>query len=319
MKTIVTKHIEAAAEVLLNGGIISMPTETVYGLAGIAYNEAAVKEIYRVKQRPFYNPLILHISGIEKIDTVAAYIPELAYRLAEEFWPGPMTLVLPKKTEVPGIVTAGHDTVAIRVPAHPVARQLLAAVAGPIAAPSANPFGRVSPTTALHVRDYFEGKIPLILDGGPCRVGIESTIVGFENGQAVIYRHGWVTEEQVRKVAGNVGRLKHDNSPPKAPGMLSRHYSPKTPLVVAKHPFLAAAAYPGKRIGIISFTEADGRNTFPQVILSQRGSLEEAAANLYSTIHTMDEQAFDLIIAQEVPQTGIGAAINDKLYRAAKR
>ena len=318
MKTIVTKQIEAAAEVLLNGGIIGMPTETVYGLGGIAYNEKAVKEIYRVKQRPFYNPLILHICGIEQIDMVAAHIPEVAYKLAEEFWPGPMTLVLPKKTEVPGIVTAEHDTVAIRVPAHPVAQQLLKATGAPVAAPSANPFGRTSPTTAAHVLEYFEGQIPLILDGGPCEVGIESTIIGFDNGKPVIYRQGTVTEQQIVKIAGKVDRFVNEEAAPRAPGMLSRHYAPKTPLVVTKDVVATAEAYRGKRLGIISFSGSILPQAVSEIVLSRTGSLKEAAANLYRSIHQMDNAAVDLIIAEEFPATGIGAALNDKLYRASR-
>lgn len=319
MKTIVTKHIDAAAEVLLNGGIIGMPTETVYGLGGIAYNEGAVKEIYRVKQRPLYNPLILHISGIEKIDTVAAYVPELAYRLAEEFWPGPMTLVLPKKTEVPGIVTAGHDTVAIRVPAHPVAQQLLEITGAPIAAPSANPFGRTSPTTATHVLEYFDGQIPLILDGGACEVGIESTIIGFENGEPIIYRQGTVTEERIGKIAGKLGHLVNDDAAPRAPGMLSRHYAPKTPLVVTKDPAAIAEQYAGKRLGIISFAGGVVPQAAAEIVLSPTGSMKEAAANLYWSLHQMDAVDVDVIIAEEFSAHGIGAALNDKLYRASKR
>ncbi len=319
MKTIVTKQIEAAAEVLLNGGIIGMPTETVYGLGGIAYSEAAVKEIYRVKQRPFYNPLILHICGIEQIDTVAAHVPEAAYKLAREFWPGPMTLVLPKKTEVPGIVTAGHDTVAIRVPAHPVAQQLLKVTGGPVAAPSANPFGRTSPTTAAHVLEYFEGQIPLILDGGPCEVGIESTIIGFDNGKPVIYRQGTVTEQQIVKIAGKVDRFVNEETAPRAPGMLSRHYAPKTPMVVTKDPVATAEAYMGKHLGIISFSGSNLPQAASEIVLSPTGSLKEAAANLYRSIHQMDNAAVDLIIAEEFPATGIGAALNDKLHRASKR
>lgn len=318
MKTIVTKQIEAAAEVLLNGGIIGMPTETVYGLGGMAYSEAAVKEIYRVKQRPFYNPLILHISGIKDIDTVAAQIPDAAYRLAEKFWPGPMTLVVGKKTEVPGIVTAGHDTVAIRVPSHPVAQQLLKATGAPVAAPSANPFGRTSPTTAAHVLEYFEEQIPLILDGGPCEVGIESTIIGFDNGKPVIYRQGTVTEQQIVKIAGKVDRFVNEEAAPRAPGMLSRHYAPKTPLVVTKDVVATAEAYAGKRLGIISFSGSILPQAVSEIVLSRTGSLKEAAANLYRSIHQMDNAAVDLIIAEEFPATGIGAALNDKLYRASR-
>lgn len=319
MKTRITTKIELAAQTLNNGGIIGLPTETVYGLGGIAYKEQAVQEIYRVKQRPYYNPLILHISGIEKIDTVAAYIPELAYRLAEEFWPGPMTLVLPKKTEVPGIVTAGHDTVAIRVPAHPVAQQLLEITGAPIAAPSANPFGRTSPTTATHVLEYFDGQIPLILDGGACEVGIESTIIGFENGEPIIYRQGTVTEEQIGKIAGKLGHFVNDDAAPRAPGMLSRHYAPKTPLVVTKDPAAIAEQYAGKRLGIISFAGGVVHQAASEIVLSPTGSMKEAAANLYRSLHQMDAADVDVIIAEEFHAHGIGAALNDKLYRASKR
>ena len=189
-----------AKEVLQKNELIAIPTETVYGLAGNAYSETAVKKIFELKQRPFYNPLIVHIKNTAALDTVACEIPEMAYALAKEFWPGSLTLLLKKKDHIPEIITAGKATVAVRVPNHPLTLALLEQLDFPLAAPSANPFGSISPTTAQHVADYFKGNLEIILDGGECQNGLESTIIGFENDQAVLYRHGSIATEAIEKI-----------------------------------------------------------------------------------------------------------------------
>jgi L-threonylcarbamoyladenylate synthase len=187
---VTTTNIATAAQALIKDEIIAIPTETVYGLAGNAYSENALKKIFELKKRPFYNPLIVHIKSTQFLDMVATDIPDMARKLAEEFWPGSLTLVLKKQSHIPDIVTAGKETVAVRVPNHPVALALLEKLEFPLAAPSANPFGSISPTTAMHVSNYFKENLEIILDGGACQNGIESTIIGFENNQPILYRHG---------------------------------------------------------------------------------------------------------------------------------
>ncbi|AWH86508.1 threonylcarbamoyl-AMP synthase [Flavobacterium album] len=318
MTTIITKDIDTAAAALASGEIIGLPTETVYGLAGSAFRPAAVEGIYNLKERPRSNPLILHIAGLKDLDAVATGIPQSAYDLAAAFWPGPLTLVLPKQPTVSGVVTSGLETVAVRVPAHPMAQQLLAVAGCPVAAPSANPFGRISPTNARHVYGYFKGKIPLIVDGGSCAIGIESTIVGFENGFPVIYRHGAITHEQVAAIVGNAALETYETGVIKAPGMHSRHYSPRTPLVTSRDVKEIIAAHKGKQIGAVIFKAGGKLPVARQITLSPEGSLTQAAAGLYEALHAMDLMGLDLIVAEEFPACGIGAALNDKLYRASR-
>lgn len=298
--------------------LVAIPTETVYGLAGHGLHPAAIEAIYTAKQRPRHNPLILHIGSLADLEVYAQGIPDLAWALAEKFWPGPLTLLLPRRSSVPDSLTAGLPDVAIRIPQHPLTLELLARTGFPVAAPSANPFGYISPTTPQHVLEQLGGKISYILDGGPCTQGIESTIVGFEGGLPVVLRHGAIPAEEVRAVAGEVGIRAKSTHKPLAPGMLPAHYAPRTPLLLVDDLAAAFARYPGQTIGVLAFqTALPGLPADHQVVLSPSGDLREAARNLYAALHRLDALGLALILAERAPATGLGAAINDRLSRAA--
>jgi L-threonylcarbamoyladenylate synthase len=313
--------IQAAVAALQNNEIVAMPTETVYGLAGNAYSEVAVQKIFALKNRPHYNPLIVHIKSAHFLQQVAKNIPAVAIQLADAFWPGPLTLVLEKQDHIPDLVTGGKNTVGVRVPGHPIALELLEVLDFPLAAPSANPFGSISPTTAKHVADYFMGTLDIILDGGSCDKGIESTIVGFENGEPILYRQGSTKTEDIEKITGVLKMRVHaNNESVVAPGMLSKHYAPSTTTILTDDITSDIQKYSGKRIGVLQLSPT----TLPSFViavetLSQTGNLEEAAKNLYAAMHRLDHQNLDLIIAQKMPAVGMGLAINDKLERAATK
>lgn len=312
----ITTHIEQAVAILQQGGLIGLPTETVYGLAGNMYSENAVRHIFATKQRPLFNPLIAHIGRLDDVRQLADDIPPIALQLAEQYWPGPLTLLLPKKPGVPDLVTAGKPTVAIRMPNHPVALALLQSLPFPLVAPSANPFGRISPTTAQHVQSYF-GDDLLVLDGGPCQKGIESSIVGFDEQGPIIYRMGSITPNQIASVAGEVRLYTQNDTAPEAPGMLAKHYSPTTPTVFLNDWAEALKQYPGKRIGLLVFNKVLLHPAIAQQeVLSHSGSLEEAATNLYAALHRLDKAGLDLILVEPLPDEGIGKALNDRLRRA---
>ncbi|MGK0380014.1 MAG: L-threonylcarbamoyladenylate synthase, partial [Patiriisocius sp.] len=226
--TIISSDISKAIEILNNEDVIAIPTETVYGLAGNIYSEKAIRKIFQVKQRPFFNPLIVHIESIDKIDEVVSEFPPKAQKLAEAFWPGSLTLILPKKSNIPDVITAGKDTVGVRVPNHPITLSLLKQLSFPLAAPSANPFNRISPTSSLHVEGYFKSSISMVLEGGECKNGIESTIIGFENNDALLYRLGSISIEEIEKVIGKIQVKNKSETTPTAPGMLAKHYAPRT-------------------------------------------------------------------------------------------
>lgn len=312
----ITTNIEQAVAILLQEGLIGLPTETVYGLAGNIYSEKAVRHIFSTKQRPLFNPLIAHIGRLDDIHQLAENIPPVALQLAERYWPGPLTLLFPKKPGVPDLVTAGKPTVAIRMPNHPLALALLQSLPFPLVAPSANPFGRISPTTAQHVQSYF-GDDLLVLDGGPCQKGIESTIVGFDEVGPIVYRMGTITPNQIASVAGKVRLFTQNDTAPEAPGMLAKHYSPATPSVFFNDLAEALEQHPGKRIGLLLFNKALHHPAVAhQEVLSYNGSLEEAATNLYAALHRLDNAGLDLILIQPLPDEGIGKALNDRLRRA---
>ena len=312
-------QIDEAARRLQAGGLIALPTETVYGLGADALNPRAVARIFEVKQRPFFDPLIVHVPDVESVKPLVTDFPATAMELAGRFWPGPLTLVLPKNSIVPDIVTAGLPTVAIRVPSHPVARALLRAAGCPVAAPSANPFGRISPTTAEHVRDQLGDQVDLILDGGPCRVGVESTVVSVVDSPPVLLRHGGVTIEQLVAVIGEVATVSKtgDDGPQQAPGMLLKHYSPETPLSVADD---VSSTPPSHDVGVLAFQHGPPSPGFGAVeILSATGDPTEAAANLFAALRRLDASGVRLILAEPAPDHGLGRAINDRLRRAAAR
>ena len=314
---IIGTDIEKAAALLRAGELVAIPTETVYGLAGNALNDRAVAKIFAVKDRPSFDPMIIHTDRFERVKKWVEEIPEKAQELADHFMPGPLTLLLPKRSIVPDIVTAGSPRVAVRIPEHPISRQLLAMLDFPLAAPSANPFGYISPTQAIHVFQQLGGKIPYILDGGSCQVGIESTIVGFEKGETIIYRKGGLAVEAVEAIVGPVKVRPHSSSNPQAPGMLKSHYAPKAPLIlgnIREH----LSKYPGKKVGIIAFRSPIAEVPHhQQVVLSERGDLQEAARRLFAGMRQLDALGLDIILAERVPEKGIGRAVNDRLSRAA--
>lgn len=298
---------------LNEGGLIAIPTETVYGLAGCGLSTDAVAKIFEVKSRPFFDPLILHVDHLDKVKHFVKAIPEQAMLLAQAIWPGPLTLVLEKKEIVPDLVTSGLPTVGVRIPAHPLTLDLLSRLEYPLAAPSANPFKYISPTTAQHVQDQLGDKIPYILDGGACSVGLESTIVGFEEGIPVIYRYGGLELEAVERLVGKVKTLTNNDSNPAAPGMLKLHYAPTKKLVVDSLSNLDK--YLGKRVGLITFTEFSDKVALCKV-LSTSCDLREAANNLFASMRELDHADIDLIVAERFPDQGLGRAINDRLDRA---
>jgi L-threonylcarbamoyladenylate synthase len=314
------ESIARAAEILRRGGVVAFPTETVYGLGADALNAEACARIFAVKRRPHFDPLIVHVldaGGIAALST-GADDPRLL-RLADAFWPGPLTLVLPRRDVVPGIVTAGLETVAVRVPSHPVARALLEATGRPIAAPSANPFGYISPTTAGHVEAQIGGDVDLILDGGPTEHGLESTIVDLSGDAPLLLRPGAVEAERIEALVGPL-RRPAARVPVTAPGQLDSHYAPRTPLELLEG--TAGPARDGERAGLLAFCAPDPTvaATYARVcVLSPRGDLREAAARLFACLHDLDAALLDRIVAEPVPGEGLGVAILDRLGRAAAR
>ncbi len=325
--SIISTDLSKAAELLNNEELVAIPTETVYGLAGNIFSEKAVKAIFETKERPFFNPLIVHIPNIDYLETIVEAIPEKAKLLAEAFWPGPITLVLKKKSIIPDLITGGKDTVAVRIPNHPTTLELLNQLEFPLAAPSANPFNRISPTKAEHVESYFKDKIKMVLDGGACKSGIESTIIGFENDEPIIYRLGSTSIEAIEAVVGAIeiknssaehGRGQEDVAPD-APGMLERHYAPKTKTILTSHLKEAVEANKNLRIGLLTYNDILNDDAIHfKIILSENKNLEEAASKLYDALHQLDQQDLDLIIAERLPDYGLGKSINDRLTRATK-
>lgn len=294
--------------------VVGMPTETVYGLAGNALQEQSITKIFEVKRRPRFDPLIAHIGHVDQLDELVTQVPDKARLLADRFWPGPLTLLLPKRSLVPELLTSGSERVAIRMPNHPLALTLLQTLSFPLAAPSANPFGYVSPTTAQHVADQLGPDIPYILNGGACSIGLESSIVGFEGTDAVVYRLGGLPLEQIEATIGPVRIHLNKSSNPQAPGMLKSHYAPGKKVILGQIPELIRA-HGHQKVGIISFQQNFG--DFPQFVLSPSGNMQEAAANLFRALREMDQQDIDILLAERVPEEGLGKAINDRLERAA--
>ena len=318
--SVISNNIHKAVALLDQEQIIGIPTETVYGLAGNIYSAKAIQSIFTMKQRPFFNPLIVHIKSVENLSEIARDIPEKALLLADAFWPGPLTLVLKKQVSIPDLVTGGKDTVAVRVPNHPVTLALLNQLDYPLAAPSANPFGCISPTKAEHVASYFEGSLPMVLNGGACERGIESTIIGFENGEPVLYRLGSLATKDIEAIVGPVKRKTHDDTAPVAPGMLYRHYAPLTTMFLSTNVAKLLETFSNQKIGVLVFQKGiDDPKIAVQEILSSTGNLAEAASQLYAALHRLDERKLDFIIAERFPDVGLGKTINDRLERATKK
>jgi L-threonylcarbamoyladenylate synthase len=318
--------LNAARQWLEAGNVVGIPTETVYGLAGNALNEEAVLTIFRVKNRPAFDPLIVHTDSLAKVRGLVREIPPLAEQLVRTYWPGPLTLLLPKQDHVPDLTTSGLDTVAIRIPNHPLTLALLESLDFPLAAPSANPFGYISPTTAQHVADQLGDQVPYILDGGPCPVGVESTIIGFDDeGKAVVYRLGGMAVEHLETTLGPL-RIQtstsnpHAQSAPQAPGMLTSHYAPRKPLTLLavgqELPVLGTLS--AESVGVLAFSGTlPGIPEANQLVLAPGGDVLEAARNLFAYLRRLDQLPVRQLYAQLVPDEGLGRAVNDRLRRAA--
>lgn len=317
------QQIESAAQVIKLGGLVAFPTETVYGLGADALNSNAVAKIFIEKERPSFDPLIIHISNIQDVKRLTKYHDSRVDILAQMFWPGPLTIVLPKSDIVPDIVTSGLPTVGIRMPRNKIALDLIRASGCPIAAPSANKFGRISPTTAAHVRKQLTG-VNCVLDGGPCEVGIESTVISLNKDGFVILREGFITSANLENIIPK-SKTEKTSTPLASPGLLESHYSPEKPLFLidlenVSQDDASNYKWPKGNGGFISFS---GKTlaSFSQIeYLSKESNLEEAAINLFGILHKLeDNPAIDFIVAESVPLEGIGRAIMDKLNKAAHR
>ncbi len=311
------QDIQYAIDLLRRDELVAIPTETVYGLGGNAFSELAVTRIFEVKNRPSFDPLIVHTSHWKRLEELVTEVPPAAQHLAETFMPGPLTLLLPRRERIPDLVTAGSPLVAVRIPDHPLTLELLRSLDFPLAAPSANPFGYISPTRPEHVEHQLGDRVPYILDGGPCRVGVESTIVGFPPEGPTIFRKGGIAVEAIEALIGPVVVRPHSSSNPLAPGMLKSHYAPRVPLVLGD-PAELLPHYAGQRVGILAFRQpAPGIDPADQQVLSPDGDLAEAARHLFAAMRYLDSRPLELIIAEPVPDHDLGRAINDRLRRAA--
>ncbi len=308
----IAEDIESAVQLLNKGDLVAIPTETVYGLAGNALDARAVSRIFAAKNRPFFDPLIVHIGDVEQLPFLTTSISERAKKLIDDFWPGPMTLLFNKSIAIPDIVTSGLDKVAIRMPNHPMTLALLKQLSFPLAAPSANPFGYVSPTCAEHVQTHLGNIIPLILDGGPCTVGVESTIVDATDDVVRILRLGGITVEQIEDCLNEKVIVEISSSQPAAPGMLDSHYAPRKPMSWA----FDNEQENQDRVGYLSFAgNLKGSVCFE---LSPSGDLTEAASKLFQGMRWLDGQDVDRIVVKKMPEIGLGRAMNDRLSRACR-
>ncbi|MCX7973044.1 MAG: L-threonylcarbamoyladenylate synthase [Candidatus Aminicenantes bacterium] len=310
--------LDKASTILRQGGVVAFPTETVYGLGADVFNSLAVARVFEIKARPHFDPLIVHIACMDDLLRLAQKIPDKALNLAKKFWPGPLTLVLLKKEIVPDIVTSGLPSVAIRMPRHNLALRLILKTERPIVGPSANPFGYLSPTTAHHVRDQLGSKIDFILDGGPCEVGLESTIISFLEDPPRLLRPGGIPLEDIESTIGPINSTPLVKLKPEAPGLLPRHYAPRTRAYLdwSEADFWRWKEE-GKKIGLLSFRGEKTNLPFDHLeILSPEGDLRQAAAALFASLHRLDKAKLDLILIEKIPEIGLGRAIMDRLRRA---
>ncbi len=309
------KDVEYAAKLLRHDQLVAIPTETVYGLAANALRQSALVKVFETKQRPRFDPLIVHVAHADVLTDYVREVPTWALDLIKNFWPGPLTLLLPKQDIIPDLCTAGLAKVAVRMPRHPLALALLQQLDFPLAAPSANPFGFVSPTTAAHVADQLTDQVDYVLDGGPATVGLESTIVGYEGSRPVVYRLGGVPLEALEQVVGKVHMLLNQSSNPAAPGQLKSHYSPGIPLELGDLQKLRHR-HEGENYALLSLQPTAPDHPF-QEVLSPTGNLSEAAQNLFGALRRLRKAGVSLILAEEMPDRGLGRAINDRLRRAS--
>lgn len=316
MKTPTGTDVKRCVDLLQKGQVVALPTETVYGLAANGLDESAVKKIFEAKQRPLSNPLILHFLHAEAILPYVTDFPKELQHLAQQFWPGPLTLLLPKSILVPEVITAGNVKVAVRVPSHPLFREVLSQLDFPLAAPSANLYGTISPTEAAHVSEQMQQRIPYVLDGGSCNHGLESTIIGLEKDAIIVYRLGSIPIEAIVDATKLPVFVKnHSGAQPLTSGMVKYHYSPDTPFY-----FFDIHVTPEKNAGFIFFNKT--RAAFPienQFILSETSNMEEAAQKLYAAMHAMDQKGFSQLFIERFPEAGLGKTINDRLNRATAK
>jgi L-threonylcarbamoyladenylate synthase len=310
--------ISRAASLITGGGLVAFATETVYGLGANAYDPRAVAKIFAAKERPRFDPLIVHLGDVAWLSHVVSSVPPLAKRLVDAFWPGPLTLVLPKTDRIPDLATAGLPTVGVRMPSHPSALQLLLRANVPIAAPSANLFGHVSPTTAQHVAEQLGSRIDYVLDGGACTVGVESTILDLSGERPTLLRPGGLALEALEAEIGPIqvsGVTANENAPQPSPGRMLRHYATRTPLMIVEEGQTRPSV---ERCGLLTLVAETGDNRYAATeVLSERGDLAEAAANLFAAMRRLDARGVEVIVARLVPESGLGRAINDRLRRAA--
>ncbi|MFM7671820.1 MAG: L-threonylcarbamoyladenylate synthase [Bacteroidota bacterium] len=299
----ITRDLSIAIDHLQRGEVIGLPTETVYGLAGNAFDPQAIQKIYTIKQRPASNPLIVHVGSIDQVNRFVISFPAPLRELAERFWPGPLTLLLKKTDDIPNMVTAGSDRVAIRIPDHPLTLALLNQLDFPLVAPSANPYTKVSPTRAEEVESYFGDQVPVVLQGGACDRGLESTIVGMEGDRVVAYRLGSLPIEQLESVVGKIELRNQDGHSTPAPGMAKKHYSPRTPLVITEDIDRYIKEHPEERIGVFVKGTEDP---------------ETLAPLFYSRLQHLDKSGYDVLIAKHFAEKGLGRTLNDRLKRAAE-
>ena len=300
--TKITKNTGLVIEELSKGNPVALPTETVYGLAANSLNPDAVLKIFQVKRRPHFDPLIVHISDITEINKYAKNIPDEVYKIADKYSPGPITYVIQKKKIIHDLVTSGLNTVAIRIPSHPLFLKILKELKFPLAAPSANLFGRISPTSAVEVLKELDGKINYILDGGKCKIGIESTILGFYDGEIIILRPGYITKSMIEKITDKKILIRKQKGNINSPGLLKNHYAPRTPL------YYIEGEINNKILKLYNAGFFD---------ISKFKSLNNLASNLFSEIRKLDEKNFDFIMMERVINDGIGFAINDRLGKAS--
>ena len=328
------KIIQRAVECLIRGGLVAFPTETVYGLGGHAFDAAAVKRIFEAKGRPFHDPLIVHLASIEDVPVVAEEIPPIVETLGKRFWPGPLTLLLPRRASLPPEVSAGLDTVAVRVPSHPVAQALLQAAGVPIAAPSANRFGHTSPTLARHVMDDLGERIDMILDAGPTDWGVESTILDPLRSPPVLLRPGGISRGELESILGPVRVALPGERVSSSPGRQPRHYAPDARLILCpgEEPEEIAASVSAAvrrlqtgnhRIGLLAAAEVCSRidvavNPLFVRNLGPSGDLRQISRSLFAFLRELETEGVDIILAHRLPPEGLGAAINDRLARAAE-
>ncbi len=322
-ESLISTDVARAAELLREGRLVAFATETVYGLGANALDERAVARVFEAKNRPHFDPLIVHFADQQWLDRLVTSVPNAAWQLADEFWPGPLTLVLPKSEIVPDLVTSGLPSAAVRMPSHPLALGLLRAVDLPIAAPSANPFGQISPTSAEHVAETLGDGVDLILDGGACSVGVESTVVGFDDGTTCILRHGGLTQEEIERVVGPIqSRQNSASGPAESPGILPQHYAPRTPLGMFERSDLSAdsplrQSLTEERTGLLLLEPDPDTHGFDSVeVLTSDGNLRDAAAAFFAALRRLDAAGIEQILALPFPDEGLGRALNDRLRRA---